>query len=601
MTATVQTDGSLDIQEERTFTFEGDYSLIGYIFDPPQGGSYELAGVWYQPDGGEKTALTQVGFETRWRDEGGPAPGHFALDDPRDTVYCFADYGDKGTLTLSYRYTDAIDVYTDVAELYWKFIPEGWSIDTSNATLSVALPSPTGSTVEPGETVRAWGHGSLDGDVSIGADGSVRYTVPKVEDGTFAEARIVFPTSWVPDVDAGKVHDRPALDGILEEEQENAREANKRRILVRLMYLLPAGLSLALVIASIVLYLVYGREHEPVFQEKYWRDVPDKDLHPAVVGYIYRFGKPDPKDLPATLMYLGAKGVVEIEHVSSEIPRALGLGTKTVEDHVLRRTGKGEEGLDELSRYALELIFEKLAKGEDEISLERIREISHDDLRNFAVRMERWDNRVSYEAGKGGFFDTKSESVAGVVKALAISYPVLLLIAGIFFSGYGALGFGLMTAIPAAIVSFLISTKITRRTQEGAEVAARCRALRAWFKDFTNLKESTPIEVKVWGELLVYAFLFGVADEVIEALRIMQPHLWDDPHFSSTLIWYHPAFDDGIGFRSSTDAAMSNARMSIGEAVRTIMSSSSDGSGGGGGFSGGGGGGFGGGGGGFGR
>ena len=601
MTATVQTNGSIDIWEERTFTFEGSYSLIGYTFDPPRDGSYELAGIWYQPDGGEKTALTQVDFETEWRDAGGPASGHFALDDPKDTVYCFADYGNKGTLTLSYRYTNAVDVYSDVAELYWKFVPEGWDIDTGDVTLSVVLPVPTGSAIEPGNTVRAWGHGPLDGDVSIDADGTVRYTVPKVEHGTFAEARVVFPTSRGPGISASKLHDRPALDSILEEEQANARAANHKRLIVRLMYLAPAVLSLALVGISFALYLVYGREPKPQFQEKYWRDVPDKTLHPAVVGYIYRFGKSSPRDLPATLMYLGTKGIIGIERVTTENTRALGLGTKTVEDYVLRRTGNGEENLDPLSRYALELIFEKLAKGKDEISLGRIREISHRNLRSFADRMERWNDRVSQAAGKGGFFDMKSDSVAGIMKGLAIAYPVLLLIAGILLLNPGALGMGLATAIPAAIISFLISRKTTRRTLKGAEITARCQALRAWFKDFTNLKESTPTEIKVWGELLVYAFLFDVADEVIEALKVKQPHLWTDPQFSSTLLWYHPSLDGGIGFRSSTDAAMSNARLSIGDAARTIISSSSDGSGGGGGFSGGGGGGFGGGGGGFGR
>ena len=56
---------------------------------------------------------------------------------------------------------------------------------------------------------------------------------------------------------------------------------------------------------------------------------------------------------------------------------------------------------------------------------------------------------------------------------------------------------------------------------------ARCKALRNWLRDFSSLDERPPTDVKVWGEFMVYAYLFGVADEAIEQLRTTVPQVFE--------------------------------------------------------------------------
>ena len=63
--------------------------------------------------------------------------------------------------------------------------------------MTLALPVPQGTEVVPGENVRAWGHGPLDGKVTVNADGTVTYAVPHVAAGQFAEARVAFPVKWL--------------------------------------------------------------------------------------------------------------------------------------------------------------------------------------------------------------------------------------------------------------------------------------------------------------------------------------------------------------------------------------------------------------------
>lgn len=112
--------------------------------------------------------------------------------------------------------------------------------------------------------------------------------------------------------------------------------------------------------------------------------------------------------------------------------------------------------------------------------------------------------------------------------------------------------------------------------------------------------------MKVWGEMMVYAYVFGVAEEAMKALQMKLPQVIQDEDFAtSTGYWLMPHYygmPGGAAAPVVSPAEMfqtmqANTMQTVSEALSAA--SSSDGSGGG--FSGGsdfGGGGFGGGGGG---
>ena len=68
----------------------------------------------------------------------------------------------------------------------------------------------------------------MDATVQVGDMGEpvARFTVPRVDSGEYAEARLVFPVSWVPDLQASS---SARLETILDEEAAWAEEANARR------------------------------------------------------------------------------------------------------------------------------------------------------------------------------------------------------------------------------------------------------------------------------------------------------------------------------------------------------------------------------------
>ena len=132
-------------------------------------------------------------------------------------------------------------------------------------------------------------------------------------------------------------------------------------------------------------------------------------------------------------------------------------------------------------------------------------------------------------------------------------------------------------------------------SDEADEIRAKALALRAWLKDFTRLDEAVPEDVALWNELLVYAVVLGVADDVIRQLKIAMPQIFDDPYFYPYYVWYYGYGHYGSPLRAFNDAYDSRYRAST---AAVAASSNSSAGGAGGGFSGGGGGGIGGGGGG---
>lgn len=75
----------------------------------------------------------------------------------------------------------------------------------------------------------------------------------------------------------------------------------------------------------------------------------------------------------------------------------------------------------------------------------------------------------------------------------------------------------LIFMIPTAIALGVIGNYMPRRSVKGNELTAKSKALRNWLTDFSSLDERPPTDVKVWGEFMVYAYLFGVARQAIQA------------------------------------------------------------------------------------
>ena len=600
--ANVTNAGDLGVVEHRQFDFDGSFTCVWWEFGSLPANAYiQVNGVSLQQGDSSDVAslqahaIDEVEFQTPWRSAGGPGGEAWSWDEAKNTLYVFFDAYDESMIaSIDYTVVGAIAAYDDMGELYWKYITDGWAVDARNVTLDVTLPVPAGETVTPTENAYAWGHGPIDGSVHFNDDGTITYQVGNVPAGTFAEARVLFPTTWLTNLSTSsrKLYaGQTRLDSALAEEQAWADGANAERWAARFYIIFWCVLSLGLIIWAIIMFFRYGKELRPQFTDKYWRDVPDKDLSPAVVARLMKWNSEDSNQFTATLMGLSAKGVVRIDKGSYANKRG-----KTVEDYYLTLMPEMLDlvEIDDLERKAINLIFGEIAKGENQLWMKSIELYGKEHPEKFAKKMESWQGVLTGKVNKAQLFNDKSDSLQGLMFFVAGGYFFVGL--GIWFVTDNLIQ--LAPIVPACIILAIVSKFMSQRTRRGAEVAAKANALKNWLKDFTRLDERPPTDVKVWGQFMVYAFLFGIADQVVKDMRMHVPTFrdMDDRTFYSTMpyyYWYSTGTHNAIA-ASIFDATMSNT---ISTAVAAI-SEASGGGGGGGGFSGGGGGGFGGGGGG---
>lgn len=609
--AQVETDGALQVAEQRTFDFNGDFTAVWWTFDGlPENASVEVNGVRManvDADGtvtDEWTTLPNEAFVLSWRDSGGPGKDAYSFDAPKNSVYVFFNASDeRRIIELDYTVVNGAQAYEDVGEVYWKYIGSQWEANSDNVTMTLALPVPQGTEVDPGNNVQAWGHGPLDGTVTVNADGSVTYRVPQVSVGQYAEARVVFPVDWLTNLSAesAQLHQgEKRLDEVLAKEKDWADDANRQRV-QSLAFVIGCGVVCVLLLAwALRSYFKYGREYKPQFIDEYWRDVPDPSVHPAVIGRLWRWDRESQDDFTATLMHLAHIGAIRIDAGTYAEPASFGR-TKEVNDYYLTRLPAADQVTDPVDVHTLELLFGRFAGGADALWFGTIKKYGEDNPQEFIDAMKGWQGALSAATNRQDFFEAKGKRYQGYLIMLA----VLVLVAG--------LGIGLVTEnfiplifmVPTAIALGVIANYMPRRSVRGNELAAKSKALRNWLTDFSSLDERPPTDVKVWGEFMVYAYLFGVADQAIKQLQTTMPQLFEyDGSMGMTYMpwwfWYTSGHNAaGMAMPSAGDLLQTSVANTMSTATAALSAASgnfSSGGGFGGGFSGGGGGGFGGGG-----
>ena len=606
--AQVQPNGDLQVVEQREFDFSGSFSAVWWNYDNlPSGAtlSIEKVRMAHVDDSGTRqdswSTLSSVPFQLSWRNAGGPGKTAYSFDEPENTVYAFFNEDDSRVVfELTYVVENAVQAYSDVGELYWQFVGSKWEEDSSNVSLTVSLPMPAGTTVEAGENIRAWGHGPLDATLHINTDGSVSYSVPHVSAGSYAEARILFPTEWLTDVmsDDKNAHFSTArLDTVLDEERTWSDRANAQRAITLGVLLAVVLVCLALLVWALRSFLRYGKELEPQFKEIYWRDVPVEGEHPAVIGRLCRFDKEDAKDFTATIMHLANEGALLINKGSYQTQGI--LSDKTVEDYYLTRVPEVELTLNsEIDRQAMSLLFDTVAEGQPSLWLGTIKAYAEENPQAFTDAMARWQGTVSSHVNAGEYFESYSAVKRTRMATIAIVLLVLCAIVAFVFAN----PLVLIPSVLTGVVLVVVSRFMDRRTQKGADAYARCEALEKWLTEFSALNERPPLDVKVWGEFMVYALVFGVAEKAIAELQKAVPEVaygnfsaMGSYNTTPWWIWYSIGYH-GPDLPDIGSAFQSAVTESVTASVSALSGDSSSAGGFGGGFSGGGGGGFGGGG-----
>ena len=597
--ATVEADGSLTVVEGRQFDFDDDINGVYWDINTGTNQQGGTAGVDVLSVEEDDAAFSRVDYANKG--DSGVYTVEQSDGSVRIKVFSPHESDDSAIYYVSYTMTGAVMNWADTAELYWKFVGDGWSANSDDVEMEVYFADAAiGTPASKGDNFRAWGHGPLTGDVSIDADEPmVTYTIPCVHEGEFAEARIAFPSDWVPGLSASSEERMPT---ILSEEKTWAEEANARRARARMIANTLAAVSVVAAVTFtgvIVVLKLRRRKPKPLFQDEYFRDVPSAD-HPAVLAALMSWNDVPDQAYIATLMKLTDDRVIKLEETTET--KKKGLLRREKEERTYRITVTDEAWKaakkDGIDRDVLKVFFAGVKPDKDGVrsrTFSELEEYASERTESVGDKLEDYQNTVKGELADREY--VASDGIVAMVFGLVLGILIAFIPVGSIFFTDGAQAniIAAIVSVPIVLVGIGVSRTFRRFTPEGAEVAARCKALKHWLEDFTRLKEAVPGDLVLWNKLLVMGVALGVSKEVLRQLaEAVPPEVREADGFYDNYPcywWYYHHY--------GTESPLDSFNDVYHETIRDLASSSDSSSGGGGGgFSGGGGGGVGGGGGG---
>ncbi|GAG38802.1 unnamed protein product, partial [marine sediment metagenome] len=170
---------------------------------------------------------------------------------------------------LEYQLKNVVTLYNDTAEFYWKFFDESNTSPIGHVKIEIELPA---AEEISSEELKVFGHGPLDGEVSIQEDGKIVYEVFGLSSREMVEARILFPTRMIPN--SSKIINQNKFAEIMKEELAWAKIADREKGFNIITLLLIPLVVLFNIFLVVRLYFKYDRELKPEVEMDYYRELP---------------------------------------------------------------------------------------------------------------------------------------------------------------------------------------------------------------------------------------------------------------------------------------------------------------------------------------
>lgn len=489
VTIWLQADGSLLVQEDRTYAFNGRYSE-GYRTFPTDGmarfSGFEVSetGKSYQVNesrepGSMRVEENQNEKELQW------------FYDARDTTRVFS---------IRFRVDGAVQRFEDVAVLYYQVISADWEKVIDNISVQVIPPEPLDAT-----DVRQWWHGSLDILSETMADGHVMANLNRLPANTYMEVRALYPQhlfEGLPLLHGMAAPDVMAEEALWAEEANRLREKAARREAERKQrhesgksLMLP--LSLLIIVGWIWLYRHYGRR--PAITEEtshHPEELPNQK--PALVNYLMMNEMVTADAMLATLFDLANHGILTITEQDKTEPVFWGMSKTDTWLKLDRQTLQQQK--DRLLPYEqmlLSFLFDDLANGHHELNLSVMKKKRTKVMTFF----QKWNKQVKSEGRQQEWVDPRSRTGRniGMIASGILFFAGILLV--IFYGPWLLLFTGL------SIVTFIASLAIMHRTARGQQVYLQWHKIRKLLKRYH--KEG--LKRKPDSESLARYVIYGVA------------------------------------------------------------------------------------------
>jgi len=392
-----------------------------------------------------------------------------------------------------------------------------------------------------------------------------------------------------------RTFDKDILQTVIEEETRWAEEANQRREAIKNSMVTMVVIA-GLIIDIVFVITIFNANKSPYRKQKryvpqqeidYFRDIPRENATPGQASNLlqknmYEYLNYDDfgKIFSAILLNLKLKGYLEFE-----IDESKGKKEK-ISIKMIRKENAQELYGEEKDVYTF-LDQATLKKEGRILTLKELQKI----IKSSPSKIEKLNKSIGkniYNALiQEHLLDEKQvkdhSSNSGIAVLQIVFLIIFLLFAFIILMEVRSLGI-IATMIISTILGIISIAKkivLTKRinpyTQNGVNEIEAWKGLKKYMEHFSLLNEREVLEIEIWERFLVYATAFGIADKVIEQLKIAYPNFEEITGTNYSMMYLMMNTDFNNSFSSAISSSMSSAY--------------SSGSGSGGGFSGGGGGG----------
>jgi len=418
---------------------------------------------------------------------------------------------ERKSFLLEYQLKNVITRYNDIAEFYWKFFDQSNSSPIGRVSIEVIFSNQTIAK----EDLKVFGHGPSNGQVTIREEGVVLYEVNSLSAGEMVEARVLFPTSFVPN--AARLVNKDQFEQIMQEELDWAKKSDRENIFILFGLLLIPVILVLNIIMAIRLYFKYDRELKPELELDYYRELP-ADITPAVLSHLMSVQGTTTKDIMATLMDLTRKKYLKIEEATSG-------GWIKKKDYRFTLLNKDTASLKQHEIHLSNWFFYSIGDGKS-VSLKEIESYSKASRTqsSFRHQYQQWQKAVKKEFQKYNYFGKSKEGFKAAVKTVLLEVAgvlVLMLAAMLFQVPWLVLIPLLMTIGFTAIGLVIYGGMIRKKTQEGINEYEKWSAFKRFLLHFSNMKDYEIPSLVIWEHYLVYAISLGIAEKVISKLRVV--------------------------------------------------------------------------------
>lgn len=404
----------------------------------------------------------------------------------------------KKAMYYEYTILDMVVEHNDVSELAWTiFNGENMENSISNAVIKIHLP-------KEDKTMRAWGHGVLQGDLTRNSDREVTLTIKDMGEYNDLGVRVLLDKNTV---HATKKSNIDGYKNIMEVEDQLAKEANEQREKARkkVFFIKLSSILWLIVMLSylIYVYIKYDKEYKYNLNSEYYRELP-ATYSPATLEYLLK------KNVSTLSFSTILLDLIRRKNVSFEIKET----EKKTKDYVL--TLVNEENISENEKILLNLLFEIIGKNK-KVSMNQIKNYAKNEssAQTFLSCFNIWKERAKEEAIEEKFYEKHNKvRVVGILLALLVGIICYMDINAELFYIVTLLDFLL------AIFALIYFLAFSKKTKKGIEHYTKWKAFKKFLKDFGRFQEKELPEVKLWGQYLIYAHILGCAKDLEKEMQI---------------------------------------------------------------------------------